>query len=244
MTDLLAEVLLAHGGLDRWKAARTIAARGRFGGFLRSRMPGNRMTSVSLTMDLAEERITFNDFPAAGKRAVFDAGDVRIESVGGDVLASRRDARTMFAGITALRRNLHWDALDATYFAGYAWWNYLSTPLLLTRPDVEVHEGDPWRERGETWRRLETQFPPGLHTHSPHQTFYVDAAGLIRRHDYTAEPVGRWAHAAHYCDDHRAFDGLLFPTRRRVYPIGPRGRALPWPTLVALDIEHIDIEMR
>jgi hypothetical protein len=241
MSGVLDEVLAAHGGLDRWRAAGTISALGRFGGVLRSRMPGNRMASVALQMDLAEQRIAFDGFPTSGQRAIFDAGDVRVESRDGEVLRSRHDARAMFSGFSSLRRNVRWDALDATYFAGYAWWNYLSTPLLLTRSGVEVSEGDPWQERGETWRRLEVQFPAGLHTHSAHQTFYVDSAGLIRRHDYTAEPIGRWAHAAHYCDDHETFDGLVFPTRRRVHPIGPGGRALPRPTLVALDIEHITV---
>lgn len=242
MSGLLDEVLAAHGGLDRWRAAHTITARARFGGVLRSRMPGNRMASVALAMDLAEQHVTFDGFPAADKRAVFDRGVVRLESNDGEVLQARRDPRAMFAGITALRRNLRWDALDATYFAGYAWWNYLSTPLLLTRPGVEVREGDTWQERDETWRRLEAQFPPGLHTHSMHQTFYVDAAGLIRRHDYVAEPIGRWAHAAHYCEDHHEFDGLILPTRRRVHPIGPGGRSFSRPTLVALDIDHVDVE--
>ena len=88
--------------------------------------------------------------------------------------------------------------------------------MLLTREGVTITEGDTWPKAGEQWRRLEVSFPPGIHTHSQRQTFHVDAAGLIRRHDYVAEPVGRWARAAHYCDQHRQFGGLVFPTRRRV----------------------------
>jgi hypothetical protein len=117
------------------------------------------------------------------------------------------------AGLSGLRRNLRWDALDAAYFAGYAWWNYLSTPMLLTRDGVTVTECDTWPEAGEQWRRLQVSFPPDIHTHSRRQTFYIDAAGLIRRHDYVAHPIGGWAHAAHYCADHRRFAGLVFPTR-------------------------------
>ena len=113
---------------------------------------------------------------------------------------------------------------------------------LLTRDGVTVTEGDTWSEAGEQWRRLKVSFPPGIHTHSQRQTFYVDAAGLIRRHDYVAEPIGRWARAAHYCDEHRHFDGLFFPTRRRVRPRGPGGRSLPGPILVGLDIDQIDVE--
>ena len=52
-----------------------------------------------------------------------------------------------------LRRNLRWDALDSVYFAGYAMWNYLTAPYLLTREGVEVGEGDTWTEGAQTWRR-------------------------------------------------------------------------------------------
>ncbi len=120
--------------------------------------------------------------------------------------------------------------------------NYLSTPMLLTRDGVIVTECENWPEAGEQWRRLDVSFPPGIHTHSRRQTFYIDAAGLIRRHDYVAHPIGRWARAVHYCDDHRRFGGLVFPTLRRVHPQGPGGRTVPRPTLVALDIDQVDVE--
>jgi hypothetical protein len=242
MTGLLDEILTAHGGLERWRALTALTAHGRFGGLLSSRFPGNRMANVTVRVQLAEQRAIFCGFPREDQQAVFDRGDVRIETRDGELVSARRNAREAFDGFSGVRRNLRWDALDAAYFAGYAWWNYLSAPMLLTREGVTVAEGDTWREAGEQWRRLEVTFPSDIHTHSERQTFYVDTAGLIRRHDYVAQPIGWWAHAAHYCDDHRHFAGLVFPTRRRVLPRGPSGRALRNPILVALDIDQIDIE--
>jgi hypothetical protein len=242
MTGLLDEILTAHGGLERWRALTALTAHGRFGGLLSSRFPGNRMANVTVRVQLAEQRAIFYGFPREDQQAVFDRGDVRIETRDGDLVSARRNARAAFDGVSGVRRNLGWDALDAAYFAGYAWWNYLSAPMLLTREGVTVAESDTWREAGEQWRRLEVTFPSDIHTHSERQTFYVDAAGLIRRHDYVAQPIGLWAHAAHYCDDHRHFAGLVFPTRRRVRPRRPSGRALRNPILVALDIDQIDIE--
>ncbi len=222
---------------------RAITAYGTFGGLLRTRLPGNKMSDVIVRVETDEQRTVFDRFPADNRRAVFDRGEVRIETDEGQVLEARNDPRPLFRGASGLRRNVRWDALDATYFAGYAWWNYLTTPLLLTRDHMTVREGERWREGNEQWRRLEVTFPPELHTHCRRQTFYVDASGLIRRHDYVAEPIGRWARAAHYCDTPTTVDGLVFPTRRRVRPRAPGGRSFPGPTLVALDIERLDVEV-
>jgi hypothetical protein len=240
---LLDEVLEAHGGLERWRAARVIKARVRSGGFLvRTRFPGNRLGDYELSLEVDEPVATMEPFPRPGQRGVFDRGRVRIESAAGETLASRDDPRAAFSGLSGLRRNVRWDPLDSAYFAGYAMWNYVTTPLLLTREGVRVREGEPWREGAELWRRLEADFPDELDTHCRHQTFYVDPAGRLRRHDYTAEVVGGWAHAAHLLADHREAGGLTFPTRRWVRPRGPRNRVMPGPTLVSIGIAEIRVE--
>jgi hypothetical protein len=143
---LVDEALEAHGGAARWQAAKRVRAHARSGGFLlRTRVPGNRFADYRLTVDLDERRTVMDPFPEPEVRGVFERGEARLEREGGEVVASRRDPRKAFFGRAGLRRNFRWDALDATYFAGYAMWNYLSFPLLLTRPDVEVREISPWR---------------------------------------------------------------------------------------------------
>jgi len=144
---LLDQVLEAYGGLERWQEVRTIRAQVRSGGFLiRTRVPGNRFADYRLTVGVQEPRAVIVPFPRTGQRGVFDRGEARIESEGGEVLASRANPRAAFFGRAGLRRNLRWDSLDATYFAGYAMWNYLTKPLLLTLDGVRVAEGEQWRE--------------------------------------------------------------------------------------------------
>lgn len=240
---MLDEVLDAHGGGERWRAARRISIRVRSGGLLvRTRMAGNRFADCRIEVEVAEPRAVADPFPRDGERAVFDRGAVRVETADGEVLESRADPRPAFFGVSGLRRNLRWDALDSIYFAGYALWNYLTTPLLLTREGVDVREGEPWRADGETWRRLEVRFPDGLDTHSREQTLYFDDDRMLRRHDYVAEVIGGWAHAAHMCADQVEAGGLVFPTRRWVRPIGPGNRALPFPTMVSLELSQIEVE--
>ena len=243
MTTLLDEVLEAHGGLQRWREARTVQARVRTGGLLiRTRVPGNRFADYHLTVHVQEPRTVFDPFPRDGQRGVFERRAARIESRDGEVLSSRADARAAFFGRSGLRRNLRWDPLDSVYFAGYAMWNYLTTPYLLTREGVEVSDRDTWQQGGETWRRLDATFSPDIDTHSPRQTFYFDALGCLQRHDYVPEVIGRWARAAHYCADHVQAGGLVFPTRRWVHPLGPEYRSLPFPTLVSLQLTDLRVE--
>jgi hypothetical protein len=240
---LLDEALEAAGGLERWRAARRIRARVRSGGLLpRTRVPGNRFADYELTVDVERPHAVLDPFPGPGRRGVFERGTVRIEGAGGETLERRADARAAFFGRSGLRRNLRWDALDATYFAGYAMWSYLTTPLLLSREGVEVGEGKSWSGEGERWRRLDAFFPADLDVHSRRQSFFFDDHGLQVRNDYTAEVVAPVARAAHYCTEHRSFDGLVFPTRRRVLPRRRNLRSLPFPTLVSLEISEVRVE--
>jgi len=159
--------------------------------------------------------------------------DAARPGAGGRLSARRDDPRGAF---NDLRHKLWWDHLDILYFGSYAIWTYLSTPFVLLREGYGLSELEPWEGAGERWRRLAVRFPADVETHCAEQVFYIDAGGLIRRHDYTAEPIGGWAKAAHYCLDHRTFDGLVVPTRRRVYPRRTDNRRRAGPLLVWIEV--------
>ncbi|MEV4602814.1 hypothetical protein AB0K15_36140 [Amycolatopsis sp. NPDC049253] len=91
---------------------------------------------------------------------------------------------------------------------------------------------------GTLVRGLRVEFPDDITTHSKVQTFYFDADGLIRRHDYDAEVVAGGP-AAHYSSEHREVDGIVVPTKRRVYPAGEDGKPVPEPLLVSIDLSEI-----
>jgi hypothetical protein len=181
-------------------------------------------------------RVVITPFPEPGRRGIFEADRVAVESDSGETLSERREPRAAFRQV---RRKLWWDDLDLLYFAGYALWNYVTAPFVFTRPGFELEEREPWVEDGERWRRLAVRFPPDVPTHSRDQDFYFDERGLLRRLDYTAEVFGGWAKAAHYCLDHDSFEGLVVPTRRRVFPRRRNNRPRPRPTLVWLDVEDM-----
>jgi hypothetical protein len=102
-----------------------------------------------------------------------------------------------------------------------------------------VKEIEPWREDGQTWRRLRAAFPGRIVTHAAVQTFYFGADDhLLRRHDYDADVLGDLP-AAHYSTDYRDFGGITFATRRWVVPRNPDNTTADGPVLVALDIQSI-----
>jgi hypothetical protein len=107
MTGLLDEVLTAHGGAERWQSVSTITARGRLGGLLPKRFAGNKLANFTFQVHVAQQHTVLHDFPGAGTRAVFDRGDVRIETHDGEQLDTRTDPRSAFFGLSGIRRNLH-----------------------------------------------------------------------------------------------------------------------------------------
>jgi hypothetical protein len=233
--ELVEQAIAAHGGSQAWSSAGEIAVGVSSGGLaFSSKLQGHAVRDVQARISTTGQHVTFSHYPRPGQRGVLDAsGHVHIETDEGEVLRARENARGAFSG---LRHKLWWDPLDILYFGTYAMWTYVSTPFVFAREDYMAREIDAWVEDGERWRRLAVTFPAHVHTHSREQVFYIDAAGLIRRHDYTAEPIGKWARAAHYCFDHQSLQGLIVPTRRRVYPRKRTNRRRAHPLLVWIDV--------
>jgi hypothetical protein len=242
VSDLLAEAIAAHGGAGRWAAVEEVVLHASAGGFMPTTKGKRRaLARYEARISTLEPRTVVAPYPRPGHRGVFERDRVRIETDDGAVVAEREHPREAFRG---LRRALWWDHLDFLYFAGYALWGYANAPFAFTQPGFEVEEIEAWSEAGEPRRRLAVTFPPDLPAHSREQAFHFDGEGRLRRNDYTAEVVGSWAKAAHYCDAHREFGGLLFPTRRRVYPRRPDGRPRKRPTLVRIDLSGVDVVAR
>lgn len=236
---LAEEAIEAHGGLDRWRRDPEVAVRLSAGGFaFASKLQGHAVREAIARVSTSSQHVVFDPFPERGSRGVLDTdGSVRTESPGGAPTRERPDPRPAFR---RPRRQLWWDHLDILYFGTYAIWTYISSPFVFLDEGFALRELEPWQEEGQTWRRLAVTFPAGVQTHCREQVFYIDPDGLIRRHDYTAEPFGEWAKAAHYSYDHTSFDGLVLPRRRLVYPRRADNRPRAHPRLVWIEIAEPD----
>ncbi len=176
------------------------------------------------------------DFPGQDKRSIFEPDRIVIETTAGDLIEARDDPIAHFAGQA---EQTPWDDIDVAYFSGEALWTYLTTPFLFSYPGFSVHEDpEPWHEDGEEWGRLRVTFPDEIASHTREQLFYFGPDGLLRRHDYTVDILGDTA-GANYAMDLREVDGIVVPTKRRIYGYQVDHQVVREPVLVSIDIGEI-----
>jgi hypothetical protein len=234
--DLLDTAMEAHGGLERWSEIDLVRVEASITGAiwdLKGRPDVLREVVITASTEL--ERLVM-DFPGQDKRSIFEPNRVTIETAGGDLVEARDEPVAHFAGQAA---DTAWDDIDVAYFSGEALWTYLTTPFLFSQPGFSVSEvPDPWREDAEEWRRLRVTFPDRIASHTRGQLFFFGPDGLLRRHDYSVDILGGTT-GANYALEYRNVDGIVVPTRRRIYGYEGNHKVVREPVLVAIDMGEI-----
>jgi hypothetical protein len=236
MNKLAEMAINAHGGMKRWHEFNQMSAHQIVGGVLWPMKGQDGIINDSrVTVELHREWASHTPFGGVDRRSVLEPSRVAIESTSGVILSERLDPRNSFSGHTL---QTPWDDLQLAYFAGYAMWTYLTTPFLFALPGVESEEIESWEENGKTWRRLQANFPDTIATHNKRQTFYFDESGLVQRHDYDVDIAGG-SPAAHYTYEHQVFEGIIVPTKHRVFIRQADSNPLAEPLVVSVDLEEI-----
>jgi hypothetical protein len=237
MNDLLDLAVKAHGGLDRWNKVNAIkVAASITGAIWYVKGKPDFLKNVVLTAKTHEEHLIV-DFPGQDKRAVFTPNRIVIETVGGKSIESRDDPEKSFEG---QQRETPWDDIHVTYFVGEALWTYLNTPFLYTHPGFITEEIPSIEVEGETWRRLKVIFPDDVKSHTKVQISCFGPDGLLRRHDYTVDILGG-ATGLNYASDYRDVDGIIVPTKRRIYAYEGDYQLVKEPLLVSIDMGEITL---
>jgi hypothetical protein len=237
MNDLLNLALVAHGGLDRWKKVKAIkVAASITGAIWYVKGKGEFLKNVVLTAETRNERLTV-DFPGQDKRAIFEPDRVVIETEDGTPIEARDNPEKSFAG---QQRETPWDDIHVTYFVGEALWTYLNTPFLYADEGFVIEEIASIRVENETWRRLKVTFPEKVKSHTREQISCFGPDGLLRRHDYTVDILGG-ATGLNYASEYRDVDGIIVPTKRRVYAYEGDYQLVKEPLLVAIDMGEITL---
>jgi hypothetical protein len=228
LSDTAQRAIVAYGGAERWLDAEATEGDVTVTGLLFHAKSRSLPPRTYIWTSLVRPYVRIDPIDRRGRVGVLDGLDVRLEDRSGRVLAERKNAPRFFP---YGRRLLYWDSLDLTYFAGYAFWGYFTLPRLLLRADIawtEVEDGI-----------LEARFPPYLPRHSEIQRFYFDReTGLLTRNDYVAEAVGSFAVAANVVLSNREWEGIPFPSRRRVTARESDGSYSQFPILVGIEVHR------
>lgn len=235
-TELLDLAVDAHGGRRRWEEiSRFRAAVSITGAILAMKGKPGLLDDVVLEGNTREQRLKISPFPEAGRYATWEPGRETIEAGDGLLIDERRDPASSFAGHT---RQTSWDNFHVMYFASEANWNYFVAPFIFARSDFTTAEIEPWHEDGQVWRTLLVTYPHSIVAHCRQQTCYFDDAGLLRRLDYSVDLLGGGP-AVHYPSEYREFDGIMVPTRRRVYVRNPDGSPAHESVSIAIDVTDV-----
>ena len=166
-SELVREVVEAHGGAALWARLEALEAEISAWGFLFPAKRRRPLRHVRVWASTREPHFMFHDTPRPGLRSeLLGAEEVRILDERG-VVESRRQPRLAFR---SLRRQFAWDDLDFTYFGSYATWNYLLTPFLFLRPGFRFELLEPRESATGLLSRLKVTFPSDLPTHCTTQT--------------------------------------------------------------------------
>jgi hypothetical protein len=235
--ELLDLAVKAHGGLRRWNEIQTIKVAASITGaiwYLKGKP--DFLKNVVLTAETRNERVTI-DFPGQDKRAIFEPNRVVIEKLDGALVEARDDPEKSFAG---QQRETPWDDIQVAYFCGEAMWTYLNSPFLYTREGFQTEEIAPINVESSTWRRLQITFPENVKSHTREQISCFAPSGLLCRHDYTVDVLGG-APGLNYAFDYRNIDGIVIPTKRRVFAYVGDYQPVREPLLVAIDMGGITL---
>jgi hypothetical protein len=211
---LVAEVLAAHGGLDRWCNFNKVTAKVVTGGYLWG-MKGIEIddTPRAMTSEFRRQWTHTEPFGNSDWHMIFEPDRAVIKTQAGEIIAEQKNPRETFAGHAW---ETPWTPVQLGYFNGYAMWTYYNLPFLLGDPAFEVTEVPSITHEGLLLRGLRVGFPQNIHTHCPEQSLYFDQGGLLRRHDYQVDVAGK-SRAAHLISEYVDVQGLQFPTKRRVF---------------------------
>jgi hypothetical protein len=237
MTELLNQALKAHGGLDRWNRVKAInVAASITGAIWYVKGKGDFLKNVILTVETRKERVTV-EFPGQNKRAIFEPNRVVIETVDGTLIEAHDNPEESFVG---QQRETPWNDVHVVYFVGEALWTYLNTPFLYTYEGFTTEEIPSIQVDRETWRRLRVTFPDTVKSHTREQISCFGPDGLLRRHDYTVDILGGGT-GLNYASDYRDVDGIIVPTKRRVYAYESDYQLVKEPLLVKIDMGEIKL---
>ena len=236
---VLEHALEAHGGIERWQKIDRINTTWTFHGLMfKMRLRENQLNKLKARIHTHKPAVEITGFLGKDTISTFTPTQVEIRKPG-EAPRARQNIRATFGGLRTLA---WWDDLEMLYFSGYVLWNYSQLPFLLTWPGLDIREGAPYQENGETWSRLDVTFPADVPAHSQEQSFFFDKNGLLRRHDYYVAIMSKLARGARYIHSYKEVNGFKLPARIEIKLRGSGNGYTQRPALGFVDFDEMSVE--
>ena len=229
---LLDDLLIAHGGIDRWRRVNRFTLHLSIGGAVigeKCGVPTLKDLAVQGSMD--DQSLEIIGLTASDELARYQPGRVVLEGRGGGVLSAKRLPEE---GLRSWLRANTWDELQLAYFCGCVIWNHIVLPFCLADEGAQTEELASVRVQMETWRRLKAKFPERFITYSASQSFYANGGNLLRRVDHAS--LYDDSRIAHEFWGHQRFSGIMVPTLSRQLILESDGAVMAQPVLVDVEI--------
>ncbi|KAM0265355.1 hypothetical protein ACHAQJ_000196 [Trichoderma viride] len=217
-SNLLQNVIDAHGGREYWESVRSLTVEFEFSGPVLTRKGYPGPQKVKILVDTKAQKVTFDKFgPYYG---TWTPERTEVGKIGSqDALDVRENPRAAFDTHTS---ESQWDEHNLLYFVGYAYWNYFNFPFYLESSEIKTREvDDSTLETGEKWKSLEVVYPDGYPTHTKVQKYDFDAGYRLRRMHYIVDVLKSGAPAWHNCYNHAVAGKYIYPTLRVVNVSAP-----------------------
>jgi hypothetical protein len=232
--DLLELAVEAKGGLSCWIEVSSIKVDVSITGGIWYVKGRPELKDIVMVIDTRQERVS-TSFVGQDRHTVFEPDEVTVRGPAGIIDEVCKNPEESFTGQTA---ETSWDDVQVAYCNGEALWIHIITPFLFTQGRFKSEEIGSIDVESKTWRRLTVIFPEKVKTRTREQIFCYGQDGLLRRHDSTVDILGG-ATGLKFGSHYREIDGIMFPTKRRVFAYEGDFQRVAKSLLVGVDISRI-----
>ena len=239
MNDLLKTAISASGGLEIWNSYKEVFAKLKVDGAIWTiKGKPHVFAEVAFYAELHNQSGGFENYPQKGQYTTFQPDLITIRQQSGEVIEQSIHPRDSFAGYAW---DAKWDLMQLLYFSNYAFWTYLTLPFNFTLHGYETEEIESYENEGEIWRRLKVTTPDYIATHNKTMIFFFGSDGLLTRIDYEPDIIGGIP-STQMVYDYKNFNGIMSPTKRRIYIRNDDLTYKPEPVLVTVDVDSIEFK--
>lgn len=239
MKNLVQTTIDATGGIERWNNYKEVNAHLHVLGAIWE-IKGNPAVfkSVYFYANLHKQVGGFKNYPEEGYHTTFKPNLITIRDSTGKIIDESINPRDSFDGYAW---DAKWNLLQLLYFSNYAFWIYLTLPFNFTLPGYETQEIEPYDSGKGIWRRLKVTTPDYIASHNKTMVFFFGENGLLTRIDYEPDIIGSIP-STQIVSDYKEFNGIMVPTKRRIYMRNDDLTFKPEPVLVALDVISMEFK--